>query len=287
MKLTKKAPAKINLYLDVVTRRENGYHDIESIMHTVSLCDVITVELTGGEILLSSNFPHVPTDERNIAYKAAKAFFSAADLDCGAKIHIEKHIPVASGLAGGSTDAAATLKALNELCNFPLSKEELLSLGAKLGADVPFCILGGCAVCTGLGEVMTPIPSLKGMTVIITRGGEGVSTPKAYGMIDELFGDEVNCRHSDFEATVKAVSENNVGQLFSNAYNIFEEVILPIHSTAKAQKDILLENGADFAMMSGSGPAVFGFFKDRTTANAAASAIRKFGARAFICETCE
>lgn len=285
MKLTVNAPAKINLYLDVVTRRENGYHDIESIMHTVSLCDIITVELCDSGITLSSNFPHVPTDERNIAYKAAKAFFEATKLTGGAAIHIEKHIPVASGLAGGSTDAAATLKALNQLCNYPLSEEELLSLGATLGADVPFCILGGCAVCTGLGEVMTPIPALEGMTVIITRGGEGVSTPKAYGMIDELYGEDVNRRHSDFDATVNAVRQNNVGQLFANAYNIFEEVILPVHSTAKAQKDILLENGADFAMMSGSGPAVFGFFKDRATANTAASAIRKFGARAFICET--
>ncbi len=285
MKLTVNAPAKINLYLDVVSRRENGYHDIESIMHTVTLSDIITVELTEKDIVLSSNFPHVPTDERNIAYKAAKAFFAAANLDCGAAIHIEKHIPVASGLAGGSTDAAATLKALNELCGFPLSDDELLTLGATLGADVPFCILGGCAICTGLGEVMTPLPALKGMTVIITRGGEGVSTPKAYGMIDELYGEDVNHRHSDFETTVEAVRENNVGQLFSNAYNIFEEVILPVHSTAKAQKDILLENGADFAMMSGSGPAVFGFFKDRTAANATASAIRKFGARALICET--
>ena len=285
MKLTVNAPAKINLYLDVVTRRENGYHDIESIMHTVSLCDIITVELCDSGITLSSNFPHVPTDERNIAYKAAKAFFEATGLSSGAMIHIEKHIPVASGLAGGSTDAAATLKALNQLCNYPLSEEELLSLGATLGADVPFCILGGCAVCTGLGEVMTPIPALEGMTVIIARGGEGVSTPKAYGMIDELYGEDVNRRHSDFDATVNAVRQNNVGQLFANAYNIFEEVILPVHSTAKAQKDILLENGADFAMMSGSGPAVFGFFKDRATANTAASAIRKFGARAFICET--
>ncbi|MBE6586903.1 MAG: 4-(cytidine 5'-diphospho)-2-C-methyl-D-erythritol kinase [Ruminococcaceae bacterium] len=285
MKLTVQAPAKINLYLDVVKRRENGYHDIESIMHTVSLSDTVTVELTDKDITLSSNFPHVPTDEKNIAYKAAKAFFEAANIEGGASIHIEKHIPVASGLAGGSTDAAATLKALNELCGYPLSEEELLRVGGGLGADVPFCILGGCAICEGLGEVMTPLPPLKGMTVLITRGGEGVSTPRAYGMIDELYGEGVNCRHADFDSTVNAIKENSIGALFSGAYNIFEEVILPVHSTAKAQKDILLEHGADLAMMSGSGPAVFGFFKNTASANAAASAIRKFGARAFICET--
>ncbi|MBQ4066522.1 MAG: 4-(cytidine 5'-diphospho)-2-C-methyl-D-erythritol kinase [Clostridia bacterium] len=285
MKITVNAPAKINLYLDVVNRRENGYHDIESIMHTVSLCDLVTVELRDKDILLSSNFPHVPTNEKNIAYKAAAAFFDATGINSGAHIHIEKHIPVASGLAGGSTDAAATLKALNTLFDEPLTKEQLLELGKSLGADVPFCILGGCALCEGLGEIMTPLPALKGMTLLITRGGEGVSTPKAYSFIDELYRERVNERHGDFPAVVHALRSGNVGALFSRAYNIFEDVILPTHSTAKAQKDILLECGADLAMMSGSGPAVFGFFKDTSSANNAASAIRKFGARAFVCET--
>lgn len=285
MKLTLNAPAKINLYLDVISRRDNGYHDIESIMHTVSLSDVITVELTESEIDLSSNFPHVPTDERNIAYKAAKAFFELTGSNKGAKIYIEKHIPVSSGLAGGSTDAAATLKALNKLCGEPLSMEELLTLGGKLGADVPFCILGGCAVCEGLGEIMTPIPALSDKILVITRGGEGVSTPKAYSMIDELYGNDVNRRHGEFEKAVNAINENNFSALISASYNIFEEVILPEHSTAKKQKDILWENGAEFVMMSGSGPSVFGFFKDTASANAAAAAIRKFGARAFVCNT--
>ncbi len=285
MKLTLNAPAKINLYLDVVSRRDNGYHDIESIMHTVSLSDIITVELTDSEIKLSSNFPHVPTDERNIAYKAAKAFFEYTGVDLGADIFIEKHIPVSSGLAGGSTDAAATLKALNKLCDEPLSKEELLTLGGKLGADVPFCILGGCAVCEGLGEKMTPIPPLTNKILVITRGGEGVSTPKAYGMIDELYKEKVNGRHSEFNKAVSAITDNNFGALISSAYNIFEEVILPTHSTAKKQKDILIENGADLVMMSGSGPSVFGIFKDTATANIAAGAIRKIGARAFVCKT--
>ncbi|MBQ2729513.1 MAG: 4-(cytidine 5'-diphospho)-2-C-methyl-D-erythritol kinase [Clostridia bacterium] len=285
MKITVNAPAKINLYLDVVSRRDNGYHDIESIMHTVSLADTVTVELRDSEIELSSNFPHVPKDDKNIAYKAAKAFFDATNISGGAKIHIEKHIPVASGLAGGSTDAAATLKALNKLYNEPLSKDELLCLGATLGADVPFCILGGCAICEGLGEIMTPLPSLSGKTILITRGGEGVSTPKAYGMIDSLYNEKVNGRHADFDKVVSAIKEDNFGALISGAYNIFEEVTLPVHSTAKKQKDILIECGADLAMMSGSGPAVFGFFKNKSSANAAAFAIRKIGARAFVCET--
>lgn len=286
MKVTIKAPAKINLYLDVVSKRQDGYHDIKSIMHTVSLSDIVTVEKTKeNTIILSSNFPHVPTDEKNIAYKAAKKFFEAVDIKEGAKIHIEKHIPVSSGLAGGSTDAAATLKALNELYNYPLTTEELLSLGATLGADVPFCILGGCAACTGLGEIMIPMPTVEAKHVLVVRGGEGVSTPKAYGMIDTLYGDDVNRDHGDYEAALDAVNTNDIGKLYSSAYNIFEEVILPIHSTAQKQKELLFENGAEFCMMSGSGPAVFAFFKDRITATTAASAIRKFGARAFICET--
>ena len=286
MKVTIKAPAKINLYLDVVSKRQDGYHDIKSIMHTVSLSDIVTVEKTKeNTIILSSNFPHVPTDEKNIAYKAAKKFFEAVDIKEGAKIHIEKHIPVSSGLAGGSTDAAATLKALNELYNYPLTTEELLSLGSTLGADVPFCILGGCAACTGLGEIMIPMPTVEAKHVLVVRGGEGVSTPKAYGMIDTLYGDDVNRDHGDYEAALDAVNTNDIGKLYSSAYNIFEEVILPIHSTAQKQKELLLENGAEFCMMSGSGPAVFAFFKDHITATTAASAIRKSGARAFICET--
>ena len=285
MKISYNAPAKINLYLDVVSRRENGYHDIESIMHTVSLSDIITVEERDSGIFISSNFPHVPTDEKNIAYKAAKAFFEATGITAGAAIHIEKHIPVASGLAGGSTDAAATLKALNSIYKKPLSKDELLTLGATLGADVPFCIFGGCAVCEGLGEIMTPIPALQDKIVLITRGGEGVSTPKAYGLIDEKFGDGVNGRHADFEKMIESIKTENFGALISSAYNIFETVILPTHSTAHRQKDILIENGADLAMMSGSGPAVFGFFKSFSSANKAASAIRKMGARAFLCKT--
>lgn len=285
MKLTVYAPAKINLYLDVVSRRENGYHDIESIMHTVSLSDEITVELTDSGINLSSNFPHVPTDERNIAYKAAKAFFDATGIESGANIHIEKRIPVASGLAGGSTDAAATLKALNHLSGEPLSSDELLSLGAALGADVPFCIQGGCALCRGLGEIMTPLPSLKGKTVLITRGGEGVSTPKAYGLIDELYGEDVNRSHRNFDLAIEAIKTNSFGNLVNSAYNIFEEVILPTHSTASKQKAILTEHGAELCMMSGSGPSVFAFFKNSREANIAAAAVRKIGARAFICET--
>ena len=286
MKLTIKAPAKINLYLDVVSKRQDGYHDIKSIMHTVSLSDIVTVEKTKeNAIILSSNFPHVPTDEKNIAYKAAKKFFEAVDIKEGAKIHIEKHIPVSSGLAGGSTDAAATLKGLNEIYNYPLTTEQLLELGAALGADVPFCILGGCAACTGLGEIMVPMPTVEAKHVLVVRGGEGVSTPKAYGMIDALYGDDVNRDHGDYEAALDAVNTNNIGKLYASAYNIFEEVILPIHSTAQKQKELLLESGAEFCMMSGSGPAVFAFFKDHITATTAAAAIRKFGARAFICET--
>ncbi|MBQ3528515.1 MAG: 4-(cytidine 5'-diphospho)-2-C-methyl-D-erythritol kinase [Clostridia bacterium] len=286
MKVTVKAPAKINLYLDVVSKRVDGYHDIKSIMHTVSLADIVTVEKAPENIItLTSNFPHVPTDDKNIAYKAAKVFFEKANIKDGAKIHIEKHIPVSSGLAGGSTDAAATLKGLNQIYGEPFSKQQLLEIGATLGADVPFCILGGCAACEGLGDQMTTLPTLTAKYVMIVRGGEGISTPKAYSMIDQHFDALVNCEHGDYNAALDAVWANDIGKLISSAYNIFEEVILPIHSTAKRQKEILYEYGADFCMMSGSGPAIFAIFKDYMTANTAASAIRKFGAKAFICET--
>jgi len=285
MSITIAAPAKINLYLDVISKREDGYHDIESIMHTVSLSDQITLELTDGSIEITSNFPHVPTDEKNIAYKVAKAYFEHIKKSMGVKIHIEKHIPVSSGLAGGSTDAAATLKGINILMGEPLNLNELIELGAKYGADIPFCITGGCVKCEGLGEKMTSLPTLRGQKVLIVRGGEGVSTPKAYGLIDEMYGDRVNSRHGNFNNAIEAIQKENVSAVISSAYNIFEDVILPIHSVAKQIKDVLLENGASLSMMSGSGPAVFGFFKDNISVNNAASAVRKLGARAFICET--
>ena len=281
--VTLNAPAKINLYLDVLGRRHDGYHDIESIMQTVSLCDVIEVTAADSGITLSASADTVPLDERNRAYKAAKLFFDKTGINGGAKIHIEKRIPVSSGLAGGSTDAGATLKALNEIFDYPLTEDELLALGGNLGADVPFCMVGGCALCEGIGEKLKKLPSMTPYTVVIARGGEGVSTPKAYGMLDEKYGDELAKPFADISKVIDAINNDNITEVCNSVYNTFESVVLPTHPEATLYREKLLEYGAVCAMMSGSGPAVFGIFDDTEKADYAHHYLYDMGAKSFVC----
>ena len=281
--ITLNAPAKINLYLDVLGRRADGYHEIESIMQTVSLCDVIDVTLADSGITLTASEDTVPLDEKNLAHKAARLFYSHTGIDGGAKIHIEKRIPVSSGLAGGSTDAGATLKALNELYGFPVSNDELLALGAKLGADVPFCMEGGCVLCRGIGEKMQKIEPMTPFTVVIARGGEGVSTPAAYRMLDERFGEFLARPFSDVQRTISAVEMDDLNALSLSVFNVFESVVLQNHKEASLYKGVLQDNGALVSMMSGSGPAVFGIFDDTEKADYAHHSLYDLGARSFVC----
>ena len=281
--ITLNAPAKINLYLDVLGRRADGYHEIESIMQTVSLCDVIDVTLADSGITLTASEDTVPLDGKNLAHKAARLFYSHTGIDGGAKIHIEKRIPVSSGLAGGSTDAGATLKALNELYGFPVSNDELLALGAKLGADVPFCMEGGCVLCRGIGEKMQKIEPMTPFTVVIARGGEGVSTPAAYRMLDERFGEFLARPFSDVQRTISAVEMDDLNALSLSVFNVFESVVLQDHKEASLYKGVLQDNGALVSMMSGSGPAVFGIFDDTEKADYAHHRLYDLGARSFVC----
>lgn len=281
--ITLNAPAKINLYLDVLGRRADGYHEIESIMQTVSLCDVIDVTLADSGITLTASEDTVPLDEKNLAHKAARLFYSHTGIDGGAKIHIEKRIPVSSGLAGGSTDAGATLKALNELYGFPVSNDELLALGARLGADVPFCMEGGCVLCRGIGEKMQKIEPMTPFTVVIARGGEGVSTPAAYRMLDERFGEFLARPFSDVQRTISAVEMDDLNALSLSVFNVFESVVLEGHKEASLYKGVLQDNGALVSMMSGSGPAVFGIFDDTEKADYAHHRLYDLGARSFVC----
>ena len=281
--ITLNAPAKINLYLDVLGRRADGYHEIESIMQTVSLCDVIDVTLADSGITLTASEDTVPLDEKNLAHKAARLFYSHTGIDGGAKIHIEKRIPVSSGLAGGSTDAGATLKALNELYGFPVSNDELLALGAKLGADVPFCMEGGCVLCRGIGEKMQKIEPMTPFTVVIARGGEGVSTPAAYRMLDERFGEFLARPFSDVQRTISAVEMDDLNALSLSVFNVFESVVLQNHKEASLYKGVLQDNGALVSMMSGSGPAVFGIFDDTEKADYAHHRLYDLGAKSFVC----
>lgn len=283
MKININAYAKINLYLAVTGRRENSYHDIESVMQSVSLHDVVTVSSEPCEearILLTCSDASLPTDRRNLAYRAAELYQSAvnAPKSC-VKINIEKRIPVAAGLAGGSADAAAVLIALNALSSAPMTTSELCKLGARLGADVPFVIRGGTMTARGIGEVLAPCSTMTNAPILIVRPRESVSTAEAYGKIDEkmLFSSP-----KSLDGMTSALASASLDEISRAAYNVFEEV-LPSETEVFRLKSLLTENGAVLSMMSGSGPSVFGIFKDEHGAKAAASAAKMLGYESELC----
>ena len=279
-KITLNAYAKINLFLEVCEKRTDNYHNIDSIMHTVSLADIVTVE-KNDEIILS-NTKGLPNDKTNLAYKAAMAFFNHTNIDGGALIHIEKNIPVSAGLAGGSTDAAAVLKALNALYNTNIDEDTLCEIGSKLGADVPFCIKGGCFVTKGIGNEFTKCDPLTDCFIVISKSGEGVSTPYAYGEIDVMREkDNGNVKISD--KMICALETKDLNVIADNVFNIFEKVVIPIRPRVNEQKKIMKQNGSTCSMMSGSGPSVFGLFKNKNQAEKALSALLDYGADAYLC----
>lgn len=257
MKQTYFCPAKINLFLEVGERRSDGYHDIDSVMQTIALCDRVTVGLTPGDgkISLSCDCPDLPCDRGNIAWRAAEAYLREAGITgYDVAIEIEKKIPLAAGLAGGSTDAAGVLRALQQML-FALSEDALYDLGRRLGADVPFCIRCGCCRTEGIGEVLTPYPSLSpDAIIVVAKGGEGVSTALAYRQMD------LPRTRKTSDAMLRALERRDGGEVASLLYNAFETVILPEHRSAAYAKQAMIEEGAAGALMSGSGPSVFGIF---------------------------
>lgn len=285
MKTTVNAYAKINLYLAVTGRRANGYHDIESVMQSISLADKITVELTdddgGRSITLSCTDTTLPTDGRNLAHRAAMAYLDRVGKEnASVKINIEKHIPVAAGLAGGSADAAGTLTALNMLYGSPLSLSELADLGATLGADIPFIIYGGTMTARGIGEILEPCPALQNVTILIVRPKESVSTAAAYAKIDEL--GLFSADGYTLDAMTEALSSGSVAAVAKAAYNVFEEV-LPEQTEVFRLKKALLDSGALLSMMSGSGPTVFGLFDSSDAALAAQRTVAALGYESELC----
>ncbi len=276
--LQRDAYAKINLFLDIESKRADGYHNIISVMQSVSLCDTVTVEYCESEdksIEISCDDASIPLGEKNIAYKAANLFLNSGKV----KIHIAKRIPAEAGLAGGSTDAAAVLTLLNELTGNKKTADELLSIGAKIGADVPFCIAGGTKLSLGIGEKLSDFKPLHECYIVIAKMGDGVSTPKAYSMLDCMFDNFENYRpRKDLLKLLE--KENNVSGMF----NIFESAVIPSRPAVQKIKDILCENGADISMMSGSGPSVFGIFSSKEQASAAKDTLVGMGAIAHLCE---
>jgi 4-diphosphocytidyl-2-C-methyl-D-erythritol kinase len=270
------ANAKINITLDVVGRRENGYHDVKMIMQSLEYADKVKVELAEKGIDLKCSVDYLPLDDKNLAYKAAKFFLEETGIKTGVKIFIEKNIPVAAGLAGGSTDAAAVLKALNVLTNANLSIEKLMEIGLMLGADVPYCILGKTALAEGLGEILTVLPPLKESIVCLAKPSYSVNTGQVYKEIDQ----KKNLLHPDTEGAIKAIEMGDNKLLGQRMYNCLEEVTGDKYSVIGKIKSIMYDHNSYGAMMSGSGPSVFGFFENMEDAQKAQKEIKK------ICEFC-
>ena len=255
--LTMLARAKINLSLDVVGKRSDDYHDIESIMQMVDFGDEITVVHTDTPgIIVESNIPGLPTDDGNIAYRAAKLMQEHFNLSGGFTIRLKKKIPVAAGLAGGSTNAAAVMHLINRLCDLGLSFEELAELGVTLGADVPFCLYGKPALCEGIGEKLTPVEGLFGCYVVLVNPGVGVSTAMIYKALDG----ENPPKGGNVGALIEKLSEGNLPAAFKEMKNVMEPVAMEHCPAIGKLLAKLKDAGADHVMMSGSGATCFGVF---------------------------
>ena len=258
-----KAYGKINLGLDVLGKRDDGYHDLDMIMQSVDLHDVITITKNdSGEITVKSNTSKIPNDKSNLAYRAAKLLMERFQIAGGVSVHLEKRIPVAAGMAGGSTDCAAVLKGMNKLFKLKLTEQQLMARGVRLGADVPFCIMGKTARAEGIGEVLTPIKNkIKGY-IVLAKPPISVSTGFVYGRIDKV---KVKNK-PDTEAMIKALEDNDLEMLACNICNVLEEVTIPDYPVVQDIKVMMKKDGALNAMMTGSGPTVFGLFDSKEKA---------------------
>ena len=269
-KLQLKAYGKINLGLDVIRKRPDGYHDLDMIMQMVDVYDDVIIEKKAGEeIVVKADAAVLSNGKDNLAYMAAKMLFDEFGIKSGVEITIHKRIPIAGGMAGGSSDCATTLIGINEMFNLGLSKQQLMERGVKLGADVPYCVLGGTAIARGIGEVLTPLPTPPQCHVIIAKPPISVSTAYVYGHI--RLGEIT--KRPDIEQMTLAIKEQDLNKLSDLLYNVMEEVTVSEYPVIEKLKSIMLENGALNSIMSGSGPTVFGLFDDREKAQAAMKAL--------------
>ncbi|MCD8803032.1 4-(cytidine 5'-diphospho)-2-C-methyl-D-erythritol kinase [Mammaliicoccus sciuri] len=249
------APAKINLTLDTLYKREDGYHEVEMIMTTIDLNDRLTFECRDdGEIIIDVEHNFVPSDHRNLAYKAAKLMQDRYNIKEGVKISLEKSIPISAGLAGGSSDAAATFRGLNELWGINESLETLSQLASEIGSDISFCIYGKTALCQGRGEKITHLPKPPSAWVVIAKPDIGVSTPEIYGALDLENKDEVQT-----QACLKAIENNDYASMCQSLGNSLEKVTMQLYPEVEKLKNTMSNTGVDAALMSGSGPTIYGF----------------------------
>lgn len=267
-----RARAKVNLGLDVLRKRDDGYHEVRMIMHTINLYDKITIRSTDdGQIRIRTNLRYLPENEDNLAYRAAKLLMDEFGVSQGVTIELNKYIPVAAGMAGGSSDAAAVLVGVNKLFHLSLSTKELMERGVKIGADVPFCVMRGTALAEGIGEKLTPLPLLPHCRILVAKPRIYVSTKFVYG---NLKVNEIT-EHPDIDGQLEALREGNLHALAKRMGNVLETVTIPAYPVIGQIKESMMECGALNAMMSGSGPTVFGIFDDEKKAYAAYETLRK------------
>ena len=278
------APAKLNLALDVLGKRPDGYHEMKMVMQSVSLADRLTLTREPEEgIRLRTNVGFLPVDSRNLAVAAALRLQEATGTDLGGlSIQIHKKVPVCAGMAGGSSDAAAVLRGLNALCGLGFSLEELARIGEKVGSDVPYCVLGGTALAEGRGEVITPLPPLPQCWVVLAKPGFPISTPELFARIDDK---KLRCR-PDTAGMVAALDAGDLPGVARRLYNVFEEV-LPQRQQKRVSelKTLLLNGGAMGASMSGTGPTVFGLFAERDLAERTYETVRAVCPDTFLAHT--
>ena len=281
-KITIKTYGKVNLYLEVIRKREDGYHELQMVMQSISLYDRVSVkEMENDQILIYTNSPYIPKDDGNIAVQAAKLIKEEFGIEKGVEITIDKKIPVAAGLAGGSANAAGVLKGLNELWNLNLREEELRNLGLRLGADVPFSVMEGAAVAEGIGEELTPIAGLKNTWLVLCKPGISVSTPEVYKELDLSFLE----RRPLPKEFLTAIENRDLRSISKTMYNALESVTLKKHGVIDDIKKKMMQFNAIGTMMTGSGPAVFGIFKDQDKAKKAAVNLRKYHHQTYVVNT--
>lgn len=269
-----RALAKINLGLDILGKREDGYHEVRMIMQTIQMYDVLNMKkVKKPGISLSVNYPYIPSDERNLVYKAAKLLMDEFQVKEGVDICLEKFIPVAAGMAGGSSDAAAAMVGINQLFKLGLSERELMDRAVNIGADVPYCIMRGTALAEGIGEKLTRIAQIPDCFVLIGKPGISVSTKMAY---ESLQLDKISS-HPDIDGMIRDIENGELLTMTEKMGNVFEPGIIEKYPVIGEIKDLMEDNGALKAMMSGSGPTVFGIFDDREKMEAAAAVLRESG----------
>lgn len=283
-KIQLKALAKINLGLDVLRRREDGYHEVKMIMQTIGLHDDLEIRKTKTSgIQVKTNLYYLPTNENNLVYKAAKLLMDEFQIQDGVSIQLKKRIPVAAGMAGGSSDGAAVLWGINQMYGLGLSMQALMERGVRLGADVPYCIQRGTALAEGIGEKLSVLPPMPKCTILIAKPGISVSTKFVY---ENLHANDLKPeQHPNVDSMIEAMRQKDLGLLCSRMGNVLETVTIPAYPVINEIKRTMMDNGAIGSMMSGSGPTVFGIFDSPSAAKQAMKAVRAAKLAKQICLT--